>query len=155
MRLVDHLERGDANGAAGAMHQLDRLRDHPVYPVANDRVSLAAAYFHQYPRTGDGLRDFSGQASGDAAVAIFVEILHDGLLVTRLSSVSSEVCPRSSSIRYDRSASSRSIFEIANPTWTTTKSPTPASGTYWRHTCRVIPANLTLPRRNPFSSRAA
>ena len=49
-RLVDHLERGDADRTAGPVDQLDPVGQQLVQPVLDDRVGLPAADLHQRPR---------------------------------------------------------------------------------------------------------
>ena len=61
VRPVDGLERGHAHRAAGAVHQLDLGRQHPIDAVADDGVGLAAADLHQHPGAGDGLADRGGR----------------------------------------------------------------------------------------------
>src|SRR6185369_16936446 len=129
VRLVDHLERGDAHGTTGPVHQLDLGWEHPVEPVADDGVRLAAADLHEDPRPRGRLRDAARDPRGDLSVAVLVDVSHGDLSLKSRSAVSSAVWPISSSTRYARSASLRSIREIANPTCTRTYSPTEASGT--------------------------
>ena len=56
VRLVDHLQRGDANRAAGAMHELHFVRQQMIDAIFDDGVGLAAADLHQHPGSGDDAR---------------------------------------------------------------------------------------------------
>src|SRR5262249_29540363 len=125
MGAVDHLERGDADRTARPVHELHVRRQHAVDAVAHDRMRLSSAHLHQHPWARRGGGDLTGQGGGEVAVAVLVEVPHGG----SRSAVSSAVCPISSSTRYARAASSRSIREMAKPTCTSTYSPTAASGT--------------------------
>ena len=121
VRLVDHLQRGDADRAAGAVHQLDRGRQHAVDAVADDRVGLAAADLHQHPGLGGGLRRSSRSGPpATLAVAVFVEVFHRRVVRRhgRPSARRSGRAPRGC----DRSAPPprASIMAIAKPTWTRT-----------------------------------
>ena len=60
--IVDAAHRQHADRAAGAVHQLDLLRQHALDAVAEDRMGVAAADFHdlQRPIVGNGER--GGQA---------------------------------------------------------------------------------------------
>ena len=78
--LVDEFERRDADGAAGAVNHFDTRagagRKHLVDSIFDNRVSLAAADFHDLPRARGDLRDLAGQLASDFAVAEFGEVLH-------------------------------------------------------------------------------
>ena len=54
VRPIDHLERRHADRAARPVNQLDARRNDPIEPVFDDRVRLAAAYFHDGPGPGHG-----------------------------------------------------------------------------------------------------
>ena len=76
--------RQDADRAAGAMHELDRvLRQHRLQAVAEDGVGVAAADFHhlQGPTACGGqrrsqTRDFADQGAGLAGVPEFIGVAH-------------------------------------------------------------------------------
>ena len=51
-RLVDQLERRDADRAARAVHQLDLRRQQLVDAELDDGVRLPAADLHERPRAG-------------------------------------------------------------------------------------------------------
>ncbi len=74
--LVDHLERGDAHRAAGAMDQLDLGRQQLVDPVADDRVRLPTADLHDRPGPRGDPADLVEQARGQIRVAVLVQVLH-------------------------------------------------------------------------------
>ena len=76
VRLVDHLQRSDADRAAGAVHELHLLRQQMVDAIFDDGVGLSAADFHQDPWPGHHAVDFVGQFFGQRFVAIFIEVFH-------------------------------------------------------------------------------
>ena len=76
VRAIEHFERRDAHRTAGAVHQLDGRRQHLVDAVFDDGVRLAAAHFHDGPRSCDAAADRLGQLAGCLAIAILVEIFH-------------------------------------------------------------------------------
>ena len=52
VRLVDHLQRRDADRAAGAVHQFHAFGQKLVDAILHDGVGLAAADLHQHPGAG-------------------------------------------------------------------------------------------------------
>ena len=98
VRLVDGLERGDADRAAGAVHQLDAFRQHAVKAVADDGVRLAAADLHDHPRARLDTLDLGDDRLRQAGVAVLIDVLHCGFLVAASSttgassSVSWSIC---------------------------------------------------------------
>ncbi len=58
------------------MHQLDLRRQQVVDAVADDGVGLAAAYFHDDPRPGDGAVYFTDGRTHQLGVAVFGDVLH-------------------------------------------------------------------------------
>src|ERR1051326_173070 len=111
MRLVDHFQRGDADGTPRSVHKFDFLWKEVVDSVLHDAVRLAAAEFHQYPWTGNGLANFISEFTSECLGPIFVDVFH----------VSSSInCPSSSSTLYVRCASSSSMRLRAKPTCTRT-----------------------------------
>ena len=75
-RLVDDLERGDADRAAGSVDQLDAVGQQLVEAVPDDRVGLAAADLHHRPGVlGRGV-DVVEQPLGQRGVLELVEVLH-------------------------------------------------------------------------------
>src|SRR5687768_5299841 len=116
MRAIDLFERRDAHRAAGAVHELQTLRQQLIDPVLHDRMRLTAADFHEGPRSRHRAADLRGERGGDPPVPILVEILHGS--VSGASSSSS--CPSSLSSSYVRAASSASITLSAKPTCTST-----------------------------------
>src|SRR5208337_4579193 len=75
-RLVDQLERRNADRAAGAVNHLDARREHLVDAVPDDGVGLAAADLHDLPRARRDLGDLARHRPGDLAVAKLGEVLH-------------------------------------------------------------------------------
>jgi hypothetical protein len=78
VRFINHLKRGDADGAPGAMDEFDFRRQEIINAVFDDAVGLAAAHFHQDPGAGDRAADFFHHLFHLLRVAIFVEVFHGG-----------------------------------------------------------------------------
>ena len=76
MRAVDGLERRDAHGTAGAVHELDLRREHSIDPVPHDRMRLPPAHLHEYPRPGRRLGDTLREPARDRWVTVFVHVFH-------------------------------------------------------------------------------
>src|SRR5690606_14109432 len=132
--------------------ELDLLGQEPIDAVADDRVRLPAADLHDDPGPRDRRPDALEQARGDIRIAILVQVSHGSC---PSSSANSAVCPISSSTSHARAASSRSTVAMAKPTWTRTKSPGCALGSYSKQTSRLIPPKRTFPKRIPcFSKRS-
>src|SRR6478672_393409 len=175
-RLVDHLERGDADRAAGAVDQLDAVGQQLVEAVPDDRVRLAAADLHHRPGLRDGGLDVVQQARGQRGVLELVEVLDSAspsrsALASRSacaasgrgrpacsaarpqwspnSASSSPICRKISSVSSADCSSSRCS---ANPTCTIVYSPTWRSGTYSRQTSLVTPPKSTCAIRVPSRS---
>ena len=75
-RLVDQLQRRDAHRAAGAVHQRDLRRQHPVDPGLDQRVRLPAADLHDRPRPRHRPFDGGQQFAGIAFVPVFIYEAH-------------------------------------------------------------------------------
>src|SRR5262249_12787742 len=86
VRLVDLLERRDADRASGAVNELDAGREQSIDAVLDDRVRLPPADLHQGPRPRRDAMDLGGDLRGDLTVAILVEILHGSISGVWISS---------------------------------------------------------------------
>ena len=115
-RLVDIVDRRDADRAAGAMDQRHLGRQQLVDAVADDGMGLAAADLHDRPRARDHRGDGVGEAPGGGGVAIFVAVLHDGVPAPSSASIS----PIRSRCSNTLAASASSMTVMAKPTWTRT-----------------------------------
>ena len=71
---VDHLERCDADRAAGAVHQLDLRGQEAVDPVLDDGVGLPPADLHDRPGPGHGPRNGRWLLLARFAVAVFIDV---------------------------------------------------------------------------------
>ena len=80
VRLVDHLQRSDANRATRSVHKLDLVRQQMVDAVFDDGVRLSAADFHQDPRPRRDAPDFIDNLLRQRFVTIFVEEFHASCL---------------------------------------------------------------------------
>ncbi len=104
-RIIDAADGQDADRAAGAMHIADVSGQQVVDAIAEDRVGVAAAKFHDVVAAGgarlaaDGVR----QPLRQLAIAKFVDIFHGAASTSAASSASS---PASRIIASVRSASS-------------------------------------------------
>jgi hypothetical protein len=81
--VVDPAARQHADRAAGAVHQFDRLGQHLLEAVAEDRMGVPAAHFHDLERAqladldlGDQRLDLADQRTRLRGVPEVVEILH-------------------------------------------------------------------------------
>ncbi len=106
-RLVDDLDRRDADRAARSVDERDLLRQHPVDAVLEEAVRLAPADFHDAPRPRDGARYGVEELAGGVTVAVLVEVAHYGP-------------PSVRSMSKTFPASPASILLSAKPTWTMT-----------------------------------
>src|ERR1700722_19185570 len=79
MRLVDHLKRSDEYATPRPMQQVHLGRNQVIDPIFDDRVRLASADFHEYPRLGDDPTDFADHFLSQAFVSIFIEVFHMSL----------------------------------------------------------------------------
>ena len=77
---VDHLERRDAHRASRTVHELD-VREQLVEPVADDAVGLAAATSMMTHGRVASLAIARASVAGGVAVAVLVEIFHDGCVL--------------------------------------------------------------------------
>ena len=75
-RAVDHLERRDADRAAGAVHEAHRRRQQLVHAELQDGVGLAAADLHERPGPGDRLADAAHDRVDGGGVAVLVDVAH-------------------------------------------------------------------------------
>ncbi len=76
--VVDAAHRDHAHRAAGAVHQLDVLRQQVLDAVLVDRVGVAAAHLHQLVVAAglDGVDDLAGEHAAEVGVAEFVHESH-------------------------------------------------------------------------------
>ena len=75
-RLVDHCQRGDTDGATRAVDQLDLLWQQLVNAVADDRMGLPAADFHDGPRASGDAVDLVKETACQVGIAKFIQVLH-------------------------------------------------------------------------------
>ena len=104
-----------ADRAAGAVHHFDIRGQQILDAVAEDRVGVAAAEFHQ-PIAAAGIRlamDRCGEAAGGLGVAVFVEVLHGGASAAAAENSASASEPSAASKASVRSASASSILASA------------------------------------------
>jgi hypothetical protein len=76
MRLIDHLQRGDAYWATRSVDEFHLGRQHIINPIFNDGVRLTPADLHEHPRLGDDPTNLSKYFLSERFVAIFIEIFH-------------------------------------------------------------------------------
>src|SRR5690606_28756750 len=121
---------------ARTVHQLDGARQQSIQSVADDRMRLPSAHFHDDPGSGNAALNLAYQLARELGISIFVQVFHES--PSSLSSAS----PSWLNSCQVRRASSASIVAMARPTCTKTKSPWETSGCTCRHTSRV-----TAPKR--------
>ena len=114
-RFFNQLQRGDADGASGAVDQRDGRREKFVDPELHDGVRLSSAHLHDCPWfCRDALEAF-GKLTGRVRIAVFIDEFHWTLFSS--NSANSPICRRYSKTSW---ASASSMMLIANPTWTRT-----------------------------------
>jgi len=74
--LVDHFERRDTDGAAGAVDEFDAFGEQVIDAVLDNGVRLTAADFHENPGTSLDAMHLGHEFGRKFAVAVFVEVLH-------------------------------------------------------------------------------
>jgi len=165
---IDVLPRGDGvgrgsiissevtpTGQPGPCTSSTDSGDHAVDAVADDGMRLPPAHFHQHPRLRRQGGDAAGEAFGQRAVPIFVEVTSWRLLrLGRIGGELREQVPAPARWRRPGQASSLSTLEMAKPDGGPGRTrPGPMSGMQARQTSRVMPPNWTLPTFRPCSSR--
>ena len=114
-RLVNQFERGHTNGTARPVYQLNERRQDLVQPVADDRMRLSPANFHDDPRARHHAADLIHHAAHQSRIAIFGDVFHAGEGLGPSSASMSVICLSKSSV----SLASSSLNRLsAKPTWT-------------------------------------
>ena len=92
--VVDPAHRHDADGAAGAVDELDVLGEEVVDAVLVDGVGVPAADLHQLVVAVrvDLVQDLAGQDAAELGIAELVDELHAGHLLRFASGVCGRVC---------------------------------------------------------------
>ncbi len=93
--VVDAAHRQHAHRTAGSMHELDRVGEQAVDPVAVDRMGVPSADLHQLVRASglDQRADLAGEGATELCVAELLDEPHAGSRMMAVPACTSSVSP--------------------------------------------------------------